>query len=284
MNSTKALCPITISQSQVLFTRTVSRLSKTIISLNPRVPLPRCVHCTDINSTQENFVGFNKLYITLEKRIKILLSHYPMQYILYANNLIHVGLIEQTLIILILGHFYSGDTKFGPGKCAHNLSLYLLPQLKGRVTSIQRKRTLFLGQETCNLGQNCWENCILGQHFLKIVAVPVLSSPPSTESNVVVYSKESLIPGRFWEATLNRGKGFSSRKGVVLEIVLLRRKVDMMGKTFSSSFVRDCGFILNSIISGDTLALKKWLTTKRADIFKRTLIKNGSFPKLNYLT
>ena len=28
--------------------------------------------------------------------------------------------------------------------------------------------------------------------------------------------------------------------GVVLEIVLLRRKVDMMGKTFSSSFVRDC--------------------------------------------
>ena len=32
-------------------------------------------------------------------------------------------------------------------------------------------------------------------------------------------------------ATLNWGKGFSFRKGVVLEIVLLRRKVDMMGKT-----------------------------------------------------
>ena len=31
--------------------------------------------------------------------------------------------------------------------------------------------------------------------FLKIVAVPVLPSPPSPESNVVVYSKESLIPG-----------------------------------------------------------------------------------------
>ena len=77
--------------------------------------------------------------------------------------------------------------------------------------------------------------------FLKIVAVPVLPSPPSPESNVVMYSKESLIPGRLWEATLNRGKGFSSRKGVVLEIVLLRRKVDMMGKTFSSSFVRDWG-------------------------------------------
>ena len=78
--------------------------------------------------------------------------------------------------------------------------------------------------------------------FLKIVAVPFLPSPPSPESNVVVYSKQSLIPDRFGEATLNRGKGFSSRKGVVLEIdiVLLRRKVDMMGKTFSSSFVRDC--------------------------------------------
>ena len=76
--------------------------------------------------------------------------------------------------------------------------------------------------------------------FLHIEAVPVLPSPSSAESNVVVYSKESLIPGRLWEATLNWGKGFSFRKGVVLEIVLLRRKVDMMGKTFSSSFVPDC--------------------------------------------
>ena len=56
--------------------------------------------------------------------------------------------------------------------------------------------------------------------FLNIVAVPVLPSPPS--------------PG------LNWGKAFSFRKGVVLEMVLLRRKADMMGKTFSSSFVRDC--------------------------------------------
>ena len=39
--------------------------------------------------------------------------------------------------------------------------------------------------------------------FLNNVAVPVLPSPPSPESNVVVYSKESLIPGRLWEATLN---------------------------------------------------------------------------------
>ena len=50
-----------------------------------------------------------------------------MQYI-YANNLIHVGLIEQTvlLIILFLGHLHSGDTKFAPGKCAHNRCIYYL--------------------------------------------------------------------------------------------------------------------------------------------------------------
>ena len=80
----------------------------------------------------------------------------------------------------------------------------------------------------------------LGSIFLNIVAVPVLPSPPSPESNVVVYSKESLIPGRLWEATLDWRKGFSCRKGVVLEIALLRRRVDQMGKTFSSSFVQDC--------------------------------------------
>ena len=76
--------------------------------------------------------------------------------------------------------------------------------------------------------------------FLNIVAVPVLPSPPPPESNVVVYLKESLIPGRLWEAKLIWGKGFSFRKGAVLEIVLLRRKVDMIGKTFSRSFVQDC--------------------------------------------
>ena len=99
--------------------------------------------------------------------------------------------------------------------------------------------------------------------FLNIVAVPVLPCPPSPESNVVVYSKESLIPGRLWEATLNWGKGFSFRKGVVLEIVLLRRKVDMMGKTFSSSFVRDCtvvAFNYESDHLGESQeVMRKWL-------------------------
>ena len=99
--------------------------------------------------------------------------------------------------------------------------------------------------------------------FLRIVAVPFLPSPPSPENNVVVYSEQSLIPDRFGEATLNRGKGFSSRKGVVLEIVLLRRKVDMMGKTFSSSFVRDCTVVAFTYES-DHLAesqevMREWL-------------------------
>ena len=75
--------------------------------------------------------------------------------------------------------------------------------------------------------------------MLTIVSAAVLRFPPSPESNVVVYSKESLITGRLWEATLNWGKEFSFRKGIVLEIVLLLRKVDIMGKTFSNTFVRD---------------------------------------------
>ena len=100
--------------------------------------------------------------------------------------------------------------------------------------------SFFLSFFTTILDKTVEKIVYLDSIFLKIVAVPVLPSPPSPESNVVVYSKESLIPGRLWEATLNWGKGFSSRKGVVLEIVLLCRKVDMMRKTFSSSFVRDC--------------------------------------------
>ena len=77
--------------------------------------------------------------------------------------------------------------------------------------------------------------------FLNIVAVPVLPTPPSPESNVVVYSKESLIPGHLKEATLNWGKGMSFRKRCRFgNSFVACRKADMMGKTFSSSFVRDC--------------------------------------------
>ena len=44
--------------------------------------------------------------------------------------------------------------------------------------------------------------------FLDIVAVPVLPSPPSPESGVVVYSKESLIPGHLWiGSNIESGEG-----------------------------------------------------------------------------
>ena len=89
---------MTISESQVMFTRTVTGVAcqKQDISLNLKVPPAQvCSLHSDINLTQKNLVGLNKLYIGLKKRIQIMLSHYPIQYILYANNLIHVGLIEQ---------------------------------------------------------------------------------------------------------------------------------------------------------------------------------------------
>ena len=118
------------------------------------------------------------------------------------------------------------DLTFFTNKCISNLTLF---------------RCYILSEVLATILDKAFEKIVyLDSIFLNIVAVPVLPSPPSPESNVVVYSKESVIPGRLWEATLNWGKGFSFRNGVVLEIVLLRRKVDMMGKTFSSSFVRDC--------------------------------------------
>ena len=126
----------------------------------------------------------------------------------------------------ILRNVIGIDLTFFTNKCVSNLTLF---------------RCYILSEVLATILDKTVEKIVyLDSIFLNIVAVPVLPSPPSPESNVVVYSKESLIPGRLWEATLNWGKGFSFRKGVVLEIVLLRRKVDMMGKTFSSSFVRDC--------------------------------------------
>ena len=46
------------------------------------------------------------------------------------------------------------------------------------------------------LGKTVEKIVYLGRISLNIVAVPVLSSLPSPEGNVVVYSKESPIPGR----------------------------------------------------------------------------------------
>ena len=50
--------------------------------------------------------------------------------------------------------------------------------------------------------------------FSNIEPVPALSSSAVPASNVVLYSKESLIPRRLLKATLNCVKEFSFRKGV----------------------------------------------------------------------
>ena len=52
-------------------------------------------------------------------------------------------------------------------------------------------------------------------------------------------SKESLILGRLYEATLTLGKEICFR-GAVLEKVLTRRIGHIKGETFSSNFFRDC--------------------------------------------
>ena len=66
--------------------------------------------------------------------------------------------------------------------------------------------------------------------FLNIVAIPVLPSPPSPESNVVVYSKESLIPWAFVGSNIELGEGVFFAQRRVLEIVLFCKKLDTWGK------------------------------------------------------
>ena len=64
----------------------------------------------------------------------------------------------------------------------------------------------------------------LGGIFSKLRSRPILPSPlPPDESSVVGSSKESRISKHLQEATLNWGRGFSLRKAVDLEIVLLRQ-------------------------------------------------------------
>ena len=47
----------------------------------------------------------------------------------------------------------------------------------------------------------------LGNIFLNIIAVPVLPSPPSHESNVVVYSKKKPDPWAFVGSNIELGEG-----------------------------------------------------------------------------
>ena len=93
---------------------------------------------------------------------------------------------------------------------------------------------------TYNLGQNCWENCILGQHFSKHRSCTGSSLSPFPWKQCCCVFKRKPDPWAFAGSNIELGEGAFSPQCVVLEIVLLRRKVDMMEKTFSSSFVRNC--------------------------------------------
>ena len=100
-----------------------------------------------------------------------------------------------------------------------------------------------------NLGQNCWENCILGQHFSKHRSCTGSSLSPFPWKQCCYVFKRKPGPWAFVGGNIELGEGVSFRKGVVLEIVLLCRKVDMMGKPFSSSFVWDCIWLGKAICS-----------------------------------
>ena len=95
-----------------------------------------------------------------------------------------------------------------------------------------------------NLGQNCWENCILGQHFSKQRSCTGSSLSPFPWKQCCCVFKRKPDPWVFEGSNIELGEGVFFPQRRCLEIVLLRRKVDMMGKTFSSSFVRDCSCLL----------------------------------------
>ena len=85
-----------------------------------------------------------------------------------------------------------------------------------------------------------------GALFLNFLADRFFPTPLPLKASVAGSSKESRIPKHLQEATLNWGKGFSLRKAVDLEIVLLRQVVRIHENIFSSSFVQDCS--LNNVM------------------------------------
>ena len=91
-----------------------------------------------------------------------------------------------------------------------------------------------------NLGQNCLENCILGKHFSKHRSCTGSSLFPFSWKQCCCVVKRKPDHWAFVGSNIDLRKGvFFSQRWLVLEIVLLHRKVDMMGN-LPSSFVRDC--------------------------------------------
>ena len=86
-----------------------------------------------------------------------------------------------------------------------------------------------------NLRQN-WENGILEEHFSKhrSCSVPIFPPPSPWKQWCCVPA-----PSTFVGSNIELGKVISFHKAAGLEIVLFRRIVYIMGKTFSRSFVQD---------------------------------------------
>ena len=87
-----------------------------------------------------------------------------------------------------------------------------------------------------NLGQNCWENCILGERFSKHHSCTGSSIFPFPWKQCCCVLKRKPDPWVFVGSNSELGEGDFFPQRHRLKIVLLCRKVDMMGKTFSSSF------------------------------------------------
>ena len=94
---------------------------------------------------------------------------------------------------------------------------------------------------TYSLGQNCWENCILGQHFSKNRSCTGSSLSPFPWKQCCCVFKRKPDPWAFVGSNIESGEGvfFPQRRRFGNSFVA-ERKVDMMGEPFSSSFVRDC--------------------------------------------
>ena len=94
---------------------------------------------------------------------------------------------------------------------------------------------------TYNLGQNCWENCILGQHFSKNRSCTGSSLSPFPWKQCCCVFKRKPDPWEFLGSNIESEEGvFFPQRRRFGNSSVAERKVDMMGKPFSSSFVRDC--------------------------------------------
>ena len=113
-------------------------------------------------------------------------------------------------------------------------SRFLANLLDGNVLFVLKNRNV------CPLlfTQSARKNHAWKMNFANLLDWPLQSS--KTYHCCCVF-KRKPDPWAFVGSNIELGEGvFFPSFGVVLEIVLLRRKVDMMGKTFSSSFVRAC--------------------------------------------